>query len=397
MSGGEEPVPVTRGAMTLGSTRMNIIGVAVYQLDLPCAAGVYQLSGGRCYESFDATIVRVVTDAGFEGWGESTPFGTDYIPAHAKGVRAGLDDIVPAVLGLDPRRFDRVNDAMDEALAGHSHAKAPIDVACWDIFGKAVGLPVCDLLGGRVEGAVPLISSIGAKTPEEMRANVARHRARGFMGHSIKIGATEAEGGPSLDSERIAACLADRAAGEWFLVDANGGLTSELALRTLALLGDGLDFVLEAPCATWAETLSLRKRTSRPILLDELIVLDQDLMTAISQDACDGVGLKISKQGGLTAARRQREICRAAGLVTSIQDTTGSEVAFAAILHCAQSTPRWMLRCALDTRSMVAQSSAELDAPIQNGGALAPALPGLGVVPDMDALGSPIAVYGEAG
>ena len=114
----------------------------------------------------------------------------------------------------------------------------------------------------------------------------------------------------------------------------------------------------------------------------------------IATDACDGVGLKISKQGGLTASQRQRAIASAAGLVMSVQDTTGSEIAFAAILHLAQSTPRHLLRCALDPRSMVSTRIAAFDAPIVEGGAHAPELAGLGVTPDPAAIGAPVAVFG---
>lgn len=372
---------------------MRVESVHVYRLELPYAGGTYALSGGRRFESFDATLVRVVTACGLEGWGESTPFGATYIAAHAGGVRAGLAEVAPAVIGLDPRRYDRLNDALDAALAGHPHAKAAVDVACWDLFGKAVGLPVCDLLGGRVAGPVPVISSIPADDPEAMRGRVAEHRARGYKGHSVKVGAAEAEGGPALDAERVRACLAEREAGEWFLVDANGGMSPEQALRFLGLLPPGLDFVLEAPCATWRETLSLRRRTAVPILWDELLVSEADLMQVIADDGADGIGLKVSKQGGLTRSRRLRDACMAAGLVVSVQETTGSTVAFSALLHLAQSTPRRNLRCALDCRDMVTLQAADFDAPIRDGGAEAPDAPGLGIAVREEALGEPVAVY----
>jgi len=373
---------------------MKIARIDVHQVDLPYSGGSYRLSGGRIYIGFDATIVCITTDDGTQGWGESTPFGPNYIAAHALGVRAGIEEIAPQLIGMDPRNHDRINDAMDAALLGHSHAKTPLDVACWDIDGKAQGRPVCDLLGGRIAGRVPVISSIPGDTPEAMRGNVAAHRAKGFMAHSVKIGATEGEGGPTLDAARIEACLADRQPGEWFLADANNGLTQEHILRMLAILPDGLDFVLEAPCPTWAESLSLRKRISVPLLLDELIQTDADIIQSIRLDAADGVGLKISKQGGLTATRRQRDICIAAGLVTSVQDTVGSEIAFAGILHMAQTMPRRLMRAALDTRAMVSLSTATLDAPVKDGGVEAPSAPGLGVTPDLDVLGPPVASYG---
>ena len=125
---------------------MKIKTIDVFQVTLPYAGGVYRLSGGREYSEFDATIVRVTTACGIEGWGESTPFGSTYIAAHAKGVRAGIEEIAPSLLGKDPRHLDRINEVMDNSLVGHNHAKTPIDVACWDIFGKSVGMPVCDLL-----------------------------------------------------------------------------------------------------------------------------------------------------------------------------------------------------------------------------------------------------------
>ena len=372
---------------------MRIMRIEIYQVDLPFSGGTYHLSGGRSYTSFDATFARVICDDGTDGWGESTPFGGTYIAAHGKGVRAGLDDLAPALLGLDPRQHDRIFDAMDSVLLGHAHARTPLDVACWDIHGKSTGQPLCDLLGGRVDRRIPLISSLHASPdPEDMRARAADLRARGFRGHSIKVGASEAEGGPMLDAERVRACLADRQPGEWFLVDANGGMSVEHALRFLNLT-QGLDFVLEAPCATWRETLSLRARSTVPILLDELIQSDADLIHAIHSNACDGVGLKISKQGGITPTLRQRTIAQAAGLVSSVQDTVGSDIAFAAILHMAQSSDPRLMRMALDTRSMVSLGTAAFDAPIRGGGVVAPDAPGLGITPDMDVLGTPIAIY----
>src|SRR5262249_36964817 len=240
---------------------MKIAQIDVFQVDLPYSGGVYLLSGGREYRSFDATIIRVTTDTGIEGWGESTPFGSTWIASHARGVRAGIEEIAPSLLGLDPRRSDRINDAMDAALVGHEHAKTALDVACWDVFGKSVGLSVCELLGGRTGLRMPVISSIYMGEPDDMRRRVAEHRALGYLGHSVKIGDD-----PVIDAARIAVALADKQPGEFFIVDANGGMTVESALRTLRLLPHGLDFVLEAPCATWRECVSLRRRTDVPII-----------------------------------------------------------------------------------------------------------------------------------
>ena len=374
---------------------MKIALIELYMPHLPYSGGVYLLSGGREYRGFDAAIVRVVADDGTDAWGESTPFGGTYIAAHARGAKAGIEDIGPDLLGRDPRQTDRIYDAMDEVLVGHLHAKAAIDTACWDLLGKSLGRPVCELLGGSTGVPMGTISSIYAGDPEDMRARTANHRARGYMGHSIKIGAQDSEGGPALDAERIAACLADRKPGEYFIADANGGMVPETALRMLAMLKPGLDFVLEAPCATWRETLSLRARCTVPIILDELVQGDEDLARLIAADAADGIGLKISKAGGLTPSRRQRDMCRAAGLTMSVQETAGSDIAFAAITHLGATVPPRLLRCILNSRDMVTLTTADFQPQTRNGGILPPDLPGLGITVNRDALGDAVGIWGN--
>jgi L-alanine-DL-glutamate epimerase-like enolase superfamily enzyme len=374
---------------------MKITRIELYSVTLPYVGGVYRLSGGRTYESFDASIVHIVCDDGTDGWGESTPFGSTYIAAHSLGTQAGIAELAPVLLGRDPRQTDRLGDLMDSTLVGHNHAKTPLDIACWDAFGKSVDLPACELLGGSTNIPLPLISSIHAGDPDEMRRRVADHRARGYKGHSIKIGALDGEGGPTLDAERIAACLADRCPGEFFVVDANGGLLPETALRMIQLLPHGLDLVLEAPCATWRETKSLRRRCPYPIVIDELAQLDSDIALIAADDIADGVGLKISKAGGLTPSRRHRDICRAAGLTVSVQDTAGSSIAFAAIVHLGATVPERLLRCVLNCEDMVTPKTATLDAVRTEGGILPTVSPGLGITVNHDVLGEPDMTWGD--
>ncbi|KAH7177995.1 enolase C-terminal domain-like protein [Fusarium sp. MPI-SDFR-AT-0072] len=321
-------------------SELKIAKIDVFKVDLPYSGGVYYFSGGREYRSFDATIVRITTNTGIEGWGESTPFGSTYIASHALGVRAGIAEIAPWLISLDPRPVDRINEAMYSALIGHEHAKTPIDIACWDIFGKSVRMPVCELLGGRTDVGLPIISSIYMDKPEDMRKRVAEHRARGYIGHSVKIG-----GDPGEDAQRITASLADKQPGEFFLVDANGGMTVENALRMLRLLPPGLDF---------------------------LATTQASIIQMIADDAAEGFGIKISKNGGLTKSRRHRDIALAAGYTTSCQETTGSDIAFAAIVHLGQTIPERNLRCILECRDMVTVKTADGNFEVRNGRVYAP-------------------------
>jgi L-alanine-DL-glutamate epimerase-like enolase superfamily enzyme len=251
-------------------------------------------------------------------------------------------------------------------------------------------VPVCELLGGRTEVRMPVVSSIHAGDPEDMRQRVADHRERGYTAHSVKI-----DDEPALNAARIEASLADRRPGEFFIVDANGGMTVETALRTLRLLPPRLDFTLEAPCATWRECVALRRRTDVPIFWDELATDEASIAQLIADDAAEGIGLKISKNGGLTRGRRQRDMCVAAGLTVSVQETTGSDVAFAAIVHLGQTVPARFLRCVLESRDMVSVTTADGDFPVVDGRVVAPDAPGLGIEPRMAVLGSPVAAYGD--
>ncbi|MGA9252515.1 MAG: hypothetical protein WBV71_08720 [Roseobacter sp.] len=118
---------------------MKITRISVFQVDLPLEHP-YWLSGGRLKcDKLDATLVKTDTDAGIISWGEGTPWGHTYVPAHRPGIRAGLQTMAPFILDPDPRRVLDVERAMDMALPGHLYARSPIDTACWDIAGRAAG------------------------------------------------------------------------------------------------------------------------------------------------------------------------------------------------------------------------------------------------------------------
>jgi L-alanine-DL-glutamate epimerase-like enolase superfamily enzyme len=88
-------------------------------------------------------------------------------------------------------------------------------------------------------------------------------------------------------------------------------------------------------------------------------------------------------------------MCVAAGLTVSVQETTGSDVAFAAVVHLGQTIPERLLRCVLESRDMVSVTTADRDFPVVDGRVVAPDAPGLGVEPRRDVLGAPVATYGD--
>lgn len=221
-----------------------------------------------------------------------------------------------------------------------------------------------------------------------MRALVEEYKVKASRGFSVKIG-----GDPVVDAPRIVEAFKDKKPDEWFVVDANGGFTVEGALRMLRLLPDGLDFSFEAPCQTWRDCLSLRRRTNIPIIQDELAVTETSMIQMIADDAGEGINLKVQKFGGLTKARRVRDLSIAAGYVMSVQETCGSDIGFAPLLHLAQTIPEKSLRCVLASRDMLSVATADGPFDIVDGWITAPTVPGLGTTPRMDVLGEPVASY----
>jgi len=108
---------------------MKITELKVFQVDLPLKEGRYNWSNGNFVEIFDSTVIELKTDAGISGYAECCPLGSTYLPSYAAGVRAGLKELAPHIMGLDPRELNVVNKAMDAGLRGHPYAKAPIDIA----------------------------------------------------------------------------------------------------------------------------------------------------------------------------------------------------------------------------------------------------------------------------
>src|SRR5476651_964657 len=116
---------------------MKITRIRAYQVDLPLREGSYKWSGGKSVTVFDSTVVEIETDAGLVGYGEVCPLGPFYLPAYANGVRAGIKELGPHLLGKNPLELQKLNRRMDAALKGHAYVKSSLDMACWDLLGKA--------------------------------------------------------------------------------------------------------------------------------------------------------------------------------------------------------------------------------------------------------------------
>jgi L-alanine-DL-glutamate epimerase-like enolase superfamily enzyme len=360
---------------------MRIVNIFAHRVELPLREGSYKWSGGKSVTVFDSTIVGVETDTGLVGHGEVCPLGPFYLPAYAEGVRAGLRELAPHLVGSDPREMLKLNQRMDAALKGHPYVKSGIDVACWDLLGQATGLPVCTLLGGRYGDSVRLYRAISQESPDQMAAKVVQYRSEGYTRFQLKVG-----GDPDVDIARIRQVREILQPTDRLVADANTGWTQHEAVRVVRGVRD-LDVYIEQPCLTYEECLAVRRRCDHPFVLDENIDGLDVLMRAKADQAMDVVNLKISKLGGLTKTKQVRDLCVSMGIAMTLEDSWGGDIATAAIAHLAHSTPEEFRFTSTDFNSYVTVSTAD-GAPRRAHGYLSASTePGLGVRPKMDVLG----------
>lgn len=370
---------------------MKITRISAYQVDLPLHEGSYKWSGGKSVSVFDSTIVRVDTDSGVVGWGEVCPLGPFYLAAYGGGVRAGLKELGPHLIGENPLELARLNRRMDAALKGHPYVKSPIDMACWDILGKVTGQPVCTLLGGRYGDDFVLYRAISQEAPNLMADKVAGYRDEGYRRFQLKVGAD-----PDEDIDRIQAVAHKLERGDVLIADANTGWLRHQAARVVRGVRD-VDVYIEQPCLDYEECLSIRRMTDHPFVLDECIDGLTPLLRGHADLAMDVVNIKISKFGGLTKARQARDMCVSLGIAMTLEDSWGGDVTTAAIAHLAHSTPTEHLFTATDFNSYVTVSTAEGAPQRKNGRMAASTAPGLGIEPRMDVLGAPVVEVGAGG
>ncbi|MGI9433776.1 MAG: mandelate racemase/muconate lactonizing enzyme family protein [Geminicoccaceae bacterium] len=367
---------------------MKITRITVYQRDLPLK-DPYWLSGGRLrFDVLDATFVKLETDAGITGWGEGTPWGHTYVPAHGPGIRAGIETMANAILGQNPRALDHVERAMDLCLPGHPYAKAPIDMACWDIAGQAADLSIADMLGGRDEGGTWIASSVSSGEPDYMLGIIQSYRDIGYKVHSAKVG-----GNVEKDIERIRYLEQHRLADERILYDVNRAWSRREASIVMNAVTE-LGITVEQPGETLDDIAAIRQLTTTPISVDESLVTLQDAVRIATHGLAEAFGLKLNRVGGLTKARRIRDIALTHGIQMYVMATGGSVLADTEAAHMAQSVPSAFRLGTWACQDMLTVDVAPgRGARNMNGKLTVDKTPGLGVLPDEQQLGAPVAVY----
>ncbi|MGX8012427.1 mandelate racemase/muconate lactonizing enzyme family protein [Mesorhizobium sp. ORM8.1] len=360
---------------------MKIASIDAFGYELTYAHGEYVMSKGRAAQTQASTLVRIRTETGLEGWGESSTLGGTYLPAFAEGTREAIRVLAAALIGLDPTNLSKVHQAMDAILLGQNNAKSAIDVACWDILGKAANLPISTLIGGTAQDDFPLYEAVPLASPEQMADFVRMRGKAGISRFQVKVG-----NNPFDDARRtrsvVDACLDDAV----IIADSNGGWNVQSAIIAVRELA-GLNIYVEQPCRDTADCAIVQKMSSLPLIMDESVVNSAELYRAKYEAGAGSVNIKLGRVGGITGAVRMRGQAQDLGMTMCIEDVWGGDVTTAAVAHVAASTLPEALLHASFFNDWTKEHVAGYAPHSSRGRGKAPDGPGLGISVDAKALG----------
>lgn len=281
-------------------------------------------------------IVRMHTDAGFVGLGEATISGLWSGETQPGAMSAIRDYIEPVLLGRDPRDLTAIRRAMDGIIKLNSFSKAAVEMAAWDVCGKAAGLPVYQLLGGKVRDRVRIKLVVWARDVAGSVAMAEQHLALGVTCIKVKVGLD-----PETDIARVRAVRKVCGANIPVTIDANCGWTIQQARYCLRQLEDCHLLLNEQPIPAGdpVAMAELRRDTTPPVMADESIFTLQDAWQLSMHRAADIWSLYPGKHGGIQATADIVAIARAAGIRCTIGSNLELGIGTAAMLHVAAAFP----------------------------------------------------------
>jgi muconate cycloisomerase len=316
---------------------VKITHVETYPVRIPLKPGRHMITAlGRHTES-SYLLVRVGTDAGLEGVGEATVM-PNWSGETVWGARALVERVfAPLVTGADPRDVEEINRRLDRGSRHNWFTKAALEMACWDIRGKAAGRPVYELLGGAVRPlAVRCRFSMGAYDPDRARARARELVAEGFDTIKVKVG-----GDPRDDIARVRAVREAIGPGRALTIDANCGWDVETAVACVRALDDCRIALDEQPTADgdYAGLARVRRETAPPVMADDICFDLAHARELVRNACCDVISVYPGKNGGIARARAIAEFAARHGVACSIGSNLEWDVGTAAMAHLVVATP----------------------------------------------------------
>ena len=283
-----------------------------------------------------SVLVRLTDDQGLQGWGQSVPVET-WSYETAESVESTLRQyLAPAVIGAEPGDLADVHARMERAIrpsfsVGQPLAKAAVDLACHDLWGKQAGKPVSSLLGKTEKSEIKLSWTVNAASIEKAEQQLRAGRAAGYDSFNVKIGPPQT---PEHDRELIRA-VRDFTPSGFHWADANTSYDLATARDMAARLAHAGFRAFESPLPPnrIRDYQALKQQGALPILMDEGIVSPVEAEEFAALGMMDGVAMKVARCGGLWHAVRITEVLREQGLELFASGLTDPDLSLAASVH----------------------------------------------------------------
>jgi len=291
--------------------------------------------------AFESAIVRISTDDGVVGYGESAPLFRSPVADAAAVTKILNETIAVDLIDRDPFDIEMIVDHVLRLGEGNVDVVAGVDLALWDIVGKALEQPVYRLMGGFCQNPIAVDYTLSAMAPEYMAAAAANVHQEGFHGVVVKITGKQLDE----DVQRVRQVRKTLPANCTVRTDFNGGYAKDEAIEFIERIADmDIEFVEQPVPPGDIEALKACRGHGLPINIDESLKTPQDAIQLVSEKACDMMNIKIANVGGLLLAKRMAAIAAAAGLPVVVGGRTSLELSRCASRHFAASTPGTMGR-----------------------------------------------------
>jgi muconate cycloisomerase len=359
---------------------MRIVGIDAIVVAVPLAAPVTGVHGVTSVQ--ESALARVLTDEGLEGWGNVDPT-PGYSLTSADEIRRKIGVVAPALVGRDPFNVNLALSTMEQQLPDSPEARAAVEMALHDLRGRALGLPVHALLGGKLRSEVALNAWIGAVPPAQAAREALAWLERGFGSAKIKLRGAAPEGIDRVAAVRAA--VGDRMAVR---VDFNESLPAELAAPFIRRLERYEVMLVEQPLPRGqiAGLAELRRGIAIPLMADESVTGPASLIEIIRHGAADFVKVKVMKQGGLIPTLQMVELARAAGMRVVIGHGFGLTLSTLAEAAVAATSENVLGGCEAVGPLKMAGDIVREPARLHAGVIKLPDAPGLGATVDPEAV-----------
>ena len=295
-------------------------------------------------------IIKLTTDNGLIGLGEAPvlkDWGGDHMKYYGETPKTTVhiieDLLAPALTGQDPRRIEALHSLMDRMVKGYPYCKAAIDMALYDVAGKAAKIPAYQLLGGCFRDRIRIAHSIGL-----MEIKKAVEEARKVKAEGVKT--VKLKGGTDLkrDVDLVKQIRKSLGPDIEITVDANQGYpTVKAAVKTVKAMEEYDILYMEQPVEGIDSMAEVTRRVDTPIMADESAWTPHDVLEIIQKKAADIISIYTTKPGGLLKAKKVAAVAEAAGLQCNVNGSVEMGVGNAANIHLAASTGAATLACVI--------------------------------------------------